>query len=106
MDMQITIAFIEAAAVFVLTLVMHKDIGAWFGSVGAIVLFGPLFIIATLGILRMLNADPSSVQTIGNSTMLSVTSWFTGNLPGVVISDLAGVVVGAIGGFIVDAFLT
>ncbi len=65
-------------------------------STSAIIL--PLALIIIGSTIKMMNAPPETVATVGNAAVTNIWAYITGQLPGIFASDLCGAVVGAVVG--------
>jgi hypothetical protein len=100
MEDEFILAILVAAFTFIIAL-KNKRMASALGQISALVILGPIFFYAIAGMMGMLNADAEAVQSISDSTVTKIIDYVGGQLPSILISDLAGALVGAIGGTLV-----
>jgi hypothetical protein len=92
------LALLEAVAVALIAYFLGKKTTSAFTAIGTTVMLLPLALIMIGGAIKMMGAPPETVGIIGNDTIASVIALITGQLPSVMMSDVAGALVGAVVG--------
>lgn len=94
---------VEALGLFVLTLFFGKAVKDLAVTVFLWLWIGPILVIFVSGAVGILGAQPGNATAVANATIDRIVSYFSQNITGIIISDLAGALVGAFGGFLVRA---
>ena len=88
---------LENALLYFILALISAGVG-YFGGHGkqqllTSIAYAPLFLIALFGFIQIFNADPAEAQNVADAQIANVTGWFTNNLPGFVIDDVANLII-------------